>query len=102
MKAGQLLLGTCDPLGCPQPVADAAQQGIGLLALELIPRITRAQSMDVLSSQATVAGYRAVLLAAVGASFSQAASTTRAGTRHRSTCSCAYHFVKASASSTAC
>jgi NAD(P) transhydrogenase subunit alpha len=41
------------------------QRGAGLLALELVPRITRAQSMDVLSSMATVAGYRAVLLAAV-------------------------------------
>ena len=41
-----------------------AARGVTLFALELLPRITRAQSMDVLSSQATVAGYRAVLLAA--------------------------------------
>ena len=41
-----------------------AQTGASVFALELIPRITRAQSMDVLSSQATIAGYRAVLLAA--------------------------------------
>ncbi len=42
-----------------------AQTGASVFALELIPRITRAQSMDVLSSQATIAGYRAVLLAAI-------------------------------------
>ncbi len=42
-----------------------AAKGVTLLALELLPRITRAQSMDVLSSQATIAGYRAVLLAAL-------------------------------------
>ena len=65
LQAGQLLLGTCDPLGAPQPIADLAERGVGLLALEMIPRITRAQSMDVLSSMATIAGYRAVLLAAV-------------------------------------
>ena len=41
-----------------------AAKGVALFALELLPRITRAQSMDVLSSQATIAGYRAVLLAA--------------------------------------
>ena len=43
---------------------DGGRRGVSLFALELLPRITRAQSMDVLSSQATVAGYRAVLLAA--------------------------------------
>ena len=58
------VVGTCDPLGAPEAVRDMAQTGASLFALELIPRITRAQSMDVLSSQATIAGYRAVLLAA--------------------------------------
>jgi NAD(P) transhydrogenase subunit alpha len=45
-------------------MAEMAQTGASVLALELLPRITRAQAMDVLSSQATIAGYRAVLLAA--------------------------------------
>ncbi len=54
----------CDPLGHPQAAAEIAARGVSLFALELLPRITRAQNMDVLSSQATVAGYRAVVLAA--------------------------------------
>ncbi len=61
----QTLIGMCDPLGAPQSVQRLASTGASLFALELIPRITRAQSMDVLSSMATVAGYRAVLLAAI-------------------------------------
>ena len=54
----------CDPLGNPQLVQQLAERGATLFAMELIPRITRAQSMDVLSSMATIAGYKAVLLAA--------------------------------------
>ncbi len=65
MRAGQIVIGMCDPLGAPQAVQDVAATGASLFALELIPRITRAQSMDVLSSMATIAGYRAVLLGAV-------------------------------------
>ncbi|MDP6447414.1 MAG: Re/Si-specific NAD(P)(+) transhydrogenase subunit alpha [Pirellulaceae bacterium] len=61
----QIVIGMCDPLGASQAIADVADTGASLFALELIPRITRAQSMDVLSSMATVAGYRAVLLASV-------------------------------------
>ena len=63
-RAGQVVIGLCDPLGSPRQAAELAARGPTLFALELLPRITRAQSMDVLSSQATVAGYRAVLLAA--------------------------------------
>ena len=63
-RNGQVVIGLCDPLGSPKPAADVAAKGVTLFALELLPRITRAQSMDVLSSQATIAGYRAVLLAA--------------------------------------
>lgn len=63
-RAGQVAIGLTEALGEPQAIAEFAQSGAALVALELIPRITRAQSMDVLSSQATVAGYRAVLLAA--------------------------------------
>lgn len=64
LKSGQIVIGSCDPLGKPKSIADWAPCGASLFSLELIPRITRAQSMDVLSSQATIAGYRAVLLAA--------------------------------------
>ena len=63
-RNGQVVIGLCDPLGSPKPAADVAAKGVTLFSLELLPRITRAQSMDVLSSQATIAGYRAVLLAA--------------------------------------
>jgi NAD(P) transhydrogenase subunit alpha len=65
LHPGQLLIGLCDPLGAPQALAAAAPSGASVLALELIPRTTRAQAMDVLSSMTTLAGYRAVLLAAV-------------------------------------
>lgn len=65
LRSGLIMLGMCDPLGSPQEAQKLAGAGVTLLSLELIPRITRAQSMDVLSSMATVAGYRAVLLAAV-------------------------------------
>ncbi len=63
-RKGQIVIGMCDPLGSPALAAEMAGKGVSLFALELLPRITRAQSMDVLSSMATVAGYRAVLLAA--------------------------------------
>jgi NAD(P) transhydrogenase subunit alpha len=65
LRPGQIVIGMADPLGDPPAVRAFAQAGCLLFGLELIPRITRAQSMDVLSSMATVAGYRAVLLAAV-------------------------------------
>ncbi len=59
-----ILVGTADPLGAPEAASEVASRGATLFALELLPRIARAQSMDVLSSMATVAGYRAVLLGA--------------------------------------
>jgi NAD(P) transhydrogenase subunit alpha len=65
MRAGQVIIGTADPLGNPDAARDIAQTGVLHFALELIPRITRAQSMDVLSSMATLAGYKAVLMAAM-------------------------------------
>ena len=64
-RSGQVVVGMCDPLGNPQAIAELAETGISLFALEMVPRITRAQSMDVLSSMATIAGYQAVLLSAV-------------------------------------
>ncbi len=65
LRPDQLLIGTSDPLGHPEGIAQLAPAGVRLFGLELMPRITRAQSMDILSSMATVAGYRAVLLAAL-------------------------------------
>jgi len=64
LRPGQVVIGMADPLGMPMAIQRWATTGVTLFALELLPRITRAQSMDVLSSMATVAGYRAVLLAA--------------------------------------
>ena len=61
---GLAIIGMCDPLGNPTAVEELANRGVALFAMELIPRITRAQSMDVLSSMATIAGYKAVLIAA--------------------------------------
>jgi NAD(P) transhydrogenase subunit alpha len=75
-----VVIGTCDPLGAPEAIAEVAQTGAGLFALELIPRITRAQAMDVLSSQATIAGYRAVLLAAIDLPKMYPMMMTAAGT----------------------
>jgi len=64
VRAGQIWVGFMEPLFRPQGVAQLAERGATAFAMELIPRITRAQSMDALSSMATVAGYKAVLLAA--------------------------------------
>ncbi|MCA9270846.1 MAG: NAD(P) transhydrogenase subunit alpha [Planctomycetales bacterium] len=63
-RSGQIVMGMCDPLSAFESFRAAADKNVSVFALELIPRITRAQSMDVLSSMATVAGYRAVLLGA--------------------------------------
>lgn len=59
-----VLIGLADPLWRADNIAALAPTGVSVLALELVPRITRAQSMDVLSSMATVAGYEAVLAGA--------------------------------------
>jgi len=80
MRKGQLVIGMADPLGSPETVRDIASSGVTAFALELIPRITRAQSMDVLSSMATIAGYKAVLLAAETLPRMFPLLTTAAGT----------------------
>ena len=64
MREGQMVLGMSDPLSNTDAAGRIAERGVTLVGMELIPRITRAQSMDALSSMATVAGYRAVLSAA--------------------------------------
>ena len=63
-RSGQIVVAMCDPLSEPQAIEQLAGCGVSAFAMELLPRITRAQSMDVLSSMATIAGYKAVLLAA--------------------------------------
>ncbi len=64
LRAGQMVIGMAEPLTARESMQALAQSGAAVFALELIPRITRAQSMDILSSQATIAGYKAVLIAA--------------------------------------
>ena len=64
MKSGALLLAVLSPYSAPEALDAYAKQGVIAIALEFVPRITRAQSMDVLSSQSNLAGYRAVLDAA--------------------------------------
>ena len=64
VRNGQVLIGASDPLTAAAQLRELADAGATLFAMELIPRITRAQSMDILSSMATVAGYKAVLIAA--------------------------------------
>jgi len=64
MERGQVIIGFMDPFGPPENVKRLAIRNVTSFAMELIPRISRAQSMDALSSMATVAGYKAVLLAA--------------------------------------
>ncbi len=80
LRAGVVLIGMCDPLSSPDACREAAEKGATLFSLELVPRITRAQSMDVLSSQANIAGYRAVLLAANTLPRILPMMTTAAGT----------------------
>ncbi len=63
-KAGALVIAIMDPYGNEEALASMAKAGVTAFAMELMPRITRAQSMDVLSSQANLAGYQAVIDAA--------------------------------------
>jgi NAD(P) transhydrogenase subunit alpha len=80
LRPGLVIVGLCDPLSTPDACRQTAEKGATLFSLELVPRITRAQSMDVLSSQANIAGYRAVLLAANTLPRILPMMTTAAGT----------------------
>ncbi|MGB7848178.1 MAG: hypothetical protein WBL63_21385, partial [Candidatus Acidiferrum sp.] len=64
MKKGQALVGFLRPLGTLKTLQEIAERGVTAFSVELMPRTTRAQSMDALSSMATICGYRAVVLAA--------------------------------------
>ena len=80
MKRGAVLVGLLQPLQRPEDVKAYASQGIAAFAMELVPRITRAQSMDVLSSQSNLAGYKAVLDAAAEFGHAFPMMMTAAGT----------------------
>jgi proton-translocating NAD(P)+ transhydrogenase subunit alpha len=64
LRPDQVVIAMAEPLGAPDRLGDYAARRVRLFALELMPRITRAQSMDVLSSMAMIAGYKAVVIAA--------------------------------------
>jgi NAD(P) transhydrogenase subunit alpha len=80
LRGGTTVVGLAEPLNEIAPAQTMAGAGLQVFALELLPRITRAQSMDVLSSQATIAGYKAVLLAAVNLPRMMPMMMTAAGT----------------------
>jgi NAD(P) transhydrogenase subunit alpha len=64
LRSGQVLIGFLRPLGSVETVQEIAATGVAAFSIEMMPRTTRAQSMDALSSMATICGYKAVLLAA--------------------------------------
>ncbi len=80
LRRGGILLGLLEPLDQPRRAEALAAAGVTALAFETLPRTTRAQPMDVLSSQATAAGYQAVLVAAAAHGKFFPMLTTAAGT----------------------
>jgi NAD(P) transhydrogenase subunit alpha len=80
LRSGSVLIGTLGTLSNPKLAEKLAKSGVTAISMDAIPRITRAQSMDTLSSQSTVAGYKAVLLAAERLPKFMPLLTTAAGT----------------------
>ncbi len=80
LRQGQIVLGLLNPLGAPENARKLAQRGVTAFALELLPRISRAQSMDALTSMSTIAGYKAVLVAACELNKMYPLMMTAAGT----------------------
>ncbi|MDP2120519.1 MAG: Re/Si-specific NAD(P)(+) transhydrogenase subunit alpha [Hoeflea sp.] len=80
LKSGAIVLAQMDPYGNEAALAELAKAGVTSFAMELMPRITRAQSMDVLSSQANLAGYQAVIEAAHAFDRAMPMMMTAAGT----------------------
>jgi NAD(P) transhydrogenase subunit alpha len=80
LRKGSALVSFLRPLDEPARAARLAERGVTSFAMELVPRITRAQAIDALSSQASLAGYRAVLLAALALGKVLPMMTTAAGT----------------------
>jgi H+-translocating NAD(P) transhydrogenase subunit alpha len=79
-RSGQVLLGFLRPLGSIETIREIAAKGLTSFSVELMPRTTRAQSMDVLSSMGTICGYKAVVLAADTSPRIFPMLTTAAGT----------------------
>ena len=79
-RSDQILIGFLNPLGAPNEVKKLAEKGVTAFALEFLPRIGRAQQMDALSSMATIAGYKAVLLGAAALRKMVPMMITAAGT----------------------
>ncbi|WP_053847031.1 NAD(P) transhydrogenase subunit alpha [Streptomyces sp. NRRL B-24085] len=79
-RPSAVLVGLANPLSHPEPVRRLADHEVTAFSLDLLPRITRAQAMDVLSSQSAVAGYRAALIAADRLDKMLPMTTTAAGT----------------------
>jgi NAD(P) transhydrogenase subunit alpha len=80
MKKGAALIGMLDPFSDAEGLDALAKTGVSLFAMELMPRITRAQSMDVLSSQSNLAGYKAVVDASAAFERALPMMMTAAGT----------------------
>jgi NAD(P) transhydrogenase subunit alpha len=80
LRPGQVVIGFLNPLGNPELMQRLAEKGATAFSMELIPRTTRAQAMDALSSQANLAGYKSVLLAASALPNIFPMMTTAAGT----------------------
>ena len=84
MPSGAFLIAVLDPLIEHEVVTQLADRGVSAFSLDMVPRIARAQSMDVLSSMSTLTGYQAVLLAAMALPGIMPYLTTAAGTLHPS------------------
>jgi NAD(P) transhydrogenase subunit alpha len=80
LRDGSILIGTLGTLSNPKLAQQLAKQGVTAISMDAIPRITRAQSMDSLSSQSTVGGYKAVIMAAERLPKFMPLLTTAAGT----------------------
>lgn len=80
LRSGQVVLGLLNPLGAPEYVRVLAESGATSFALELLPRVSRAQSMDALTSMATISGYKAALMAAAALPKMYPMMITAAGT----------------------
>ena len=80
LKPAALLIGLLEPYGASERLQLLGERGVSAVSMELLPRISRAQSMDVLSSQANIAGYKAVLLAAAALNRYVPMLMTAAGT----------------------
>jgi H+-translocating NAD(P) transhydrogenase subunit alpha len=80
LKPGQILIGFGEPLTALRECAALAERGVSFFAMEMVPRITRAQAMDALSSMASIAGYEAVLIGAATLPKMMPMMMTAAGT----------------------